>query len=51
MDGENGSASVFGLAAQVDVTHADPAIDRLVVNLLGGADLAEASSLAASALS
>ena len=48
--GENGNASVFGLAAQVDVTHADAASDRLVVNLLAGSDIAEASSLEASAL-
>ena len=33
--GESGNASVVGLAAQVDVTHADAASDRLVVNLLG----------------
>jgi Ca2+-binding RTX toxin-like protein len=48
--GENGSASVFGLATRVDVTHADPALDRVIVNLLAGADIAEASSLEASGL-
>ena len=48
--GENGNVSVLGLAAQVDVTHADAASDRLVVNLLAGSDIAEASSLEASAL-
>ncbi len=48
--GDTGSASVFGLAAQTDITHAEPANDNLVVNLLAGDDIAEASGLEASAI-
>jgi Ca2+-binding RTX toxin-like protein len=47
MSGSAGSASVLGLAAQVNVTGAEPANDRLVVNALGGDDVVEASAMAA----
>jgi Ca2+-binding RTX toxin-like protein len=45
--GVPGSASVAGLAAQVNITGADPAQDQLVINTLAGDDVVEASGLAA----
>jgi Ca2+-binding RTX toxin-like protein len=43
--GSGGSASVLGLDAQVNITAAEPANDRLVINTLGGDDTVEASGL------
>ena len=48
--GSAGSASVFGLAAQVNVTGAEAANDRLTINALAGADVVEAGGLAADAI-
>jgi Ca2+-binding RTX toxin-like protein len=45
--GAGGSASVLGLAARVDVTHANATTDDLTINALAGADVIEASGLAA----
>jgi Ca2+-binding RTX toxin-like protein len=45
--GEAGSASVLGLAAQVNVTGAEAALDRIVINAGDGDDVVEASALAA----
>jgi Ca2+-binding RTX toxin-like protein len=45
--GANGSVSVAGLAAQVNITGADAGLDFLTVNSLGGADFINASGLAA----
>jgi Ca2+-binding RTX toxin-like protein len=49
--GDAGSASVLGLAAQVNITGAEPGTDRLVVNMLGGDDVMTASDLSASGIS
>lgn len=48
--GSSGAASLLGLAAQINITGAEPANDRLVVNLLGGDDILEASGLEASSI-
>lgn len=48
--GDASGTSVFGLAAVVNVTGAEPANDRLVVNALAGDDVIEASGLAAGAI-
>jgi Ca2+-binding RTX toxin-like protein len=48
--GDAAGTSVFGLAAQVNITGAEAANDRLTVNALGGDDVVEASSLAATAI-
>jgi Ca2+-binding RTX toxin-like protein len=48
--GSAGSASVLGLAARLDVTHANPAQDSLTINALAGDDVVEASGLAANAI-
>ena len=45
--GSPGSASVFGLAAVVNILNPEPANDRLVVNALAGDDVVEASGLQA----
>jgi Ca2+-binding RTX toxin-like protein len=45
--GDSSGASVFGLAAQVNITGAEAANDRLTVNALAGDDVVEASGLAA----
>ena len=50
VNGSAGSASVIGLAAQVNVTSAEPANDRLTVNALAGDDVVDASGLAADAI-
>ena len=47
--GAAGSAAVTGLAATVNVAHADPASDALTVNALGGDDRVDASALGADA--
>ena len=48
--GDASGTSVFGLAAQVNITGAEPANDRVVVSALAGDDVVEASSLAAGAI-
>jgi Ca2+-binding RTX toxin-like protein len=48
--GSAGSASVLGLAAQVNVTAAESANDRVTINALAGDDVVEASGLAANAI-
>jgi hypothetical protein len=48
--GDAAGASVLGLAAQVNVTGAEAANDRLTVNALAGDDVVEASGLAAAAI-
>ena len=48
--GSAGSASVLGLATQVNITGAQAANDRLTVNTLAGDDVVEASNLAADAI-
>jgi Ca2+-binding RTX toxin-like protein len=48
--GDASGASVLGLAAQVNITGADAANDRLTVNALAGDDVVEASGLAAGAI-
>jgi Ca2+-binding RTX toxin-like protein len=48
--GDAGGVSLSGLAAQVNVSGAEAANDRLTVNLLGGDDVLEASGLAASGI-
>jgi Ca2+-binding RTX toxin-like protein len=45
--GDANGVSVLGLAAEVNITFAEPAIDRLTVNALAGDDVIEASGLAA----
>ena len=48
--GSAGQAQVTGLAARTTVTGASATTDRLTVNLLAGADVADASGLAANAI-
>ena len=48
--GDASGTSVFGLAAQVNITGADSTLDRLTVNALAGDDVVEASSLLAGAI-
>jgi hypothetical protein len=48
--GDASGTSVFGLAAQVNVTGTEAANDRLTVNALAGDDVVEASGLAAGAI-
>jgi len=48
--GDAAGVAVLGLAARVDVTGHETANDRLTVNLLGGDDVLEASSLAATGI-
>ena len=45
--GGAGSAAVTGLAATVNVAHADPASDALTINAAGGDDRVDASALGA----
>jgi len=45
--GDAGGVAVLGLAAQVNITGAEAALDRLTVNALSGDDVVEASALAA----
>lgn len=48
--GDASGTSVIGLAAQVNITGAEAANDRVVVSALAGDDVVEASSLAAGAI-
>jgi Ca2+-binding RTX toxin-like protein len=48
--GDAGKVSVTGLAATVDITHANAAQDQLLVNSLGGDDVIVGSDLAADAI-
>jgi Ca2+-binding RTX toxin-like protein len=48
--GDATGVSAFGLAAQVNITGAEAANDRLTVNALAGEDVVEASGLAAGAI-
>jgi Ca2+-binding RTX toxin-like protein len=48
--GDASGSSLFGLAAQVNITGAESANDRLVVNALAGDDVVEASALQASGI-
>ena len=48
--GDASGAAVLGLAAQVNITGAEAANDRLTVNALAGDDVVEASGLAAGAI-
>ena len=48
--GDASGVSVLGLAAQVNITGAEAANDRLTVNALAGDDVVEASGLAAGAI-
>src|SRR5262249_48276225 len=48
--GDASGVSVFGLAAQVNITGAEASNDRLTVNAAAGDDVVEASGLAAGAI-
>jgi Ca2+-binding RTX toxin-like protein len=48
--GDTSGTSVFGLAAQMNITGAEAANDRLTINSLAGDDVIEASGLAAGAI-
>jgi Ca2+-binding RTX toxin-like protein len=48
--GDAAGVSVLGLAAQINITGAEAANDRLTVNLFGGDDVFEGSGLAADAI-
>jgi Ca2+-binding RTX toxin-like protein len=48
--GSNGAVSTFGLHAQVIISFAEPAMDRLALNALGGDDVVDATSLEADAI-
>jgi Ca2+-binding RTX toxin-like protein len=48
--GDASGVAAFGLAAQVNISGAEAANDRLAVNLLGGDDVLDASALAAGAI-
>ena len=48
--GDASGTSVLGLAAQVNITGAEAANDRLTINALAGDDVVEASGLAASGI-
>jgi Ca2+-binding RTX toxin-like protein len=48
--GDSAGTSVLGLAAQVNITGAESANDRLTINALAGDDVVEASGLAASGI-
>ena len=48
--GDANGTTVLGLAAQVNITGAEPANDRLTVNALGGDDVVEGSGLALGAI-
>ena len=50
VSGSAGSVSVQGLAARVDISHAEAASDALAVNMLAGDDVMDASGLAADTL-
>lgn len=48
--GSAGNVSVTGLAARVDITHAQVADDQLAINALAGNDVVDGSGLAADAI-
>jgi Ca2+-binding RTX toxin-like protein len=48
--GDASGVSVLGLAAQVNITGAEAADDRLIINALGGDDAVDASGLSADAI-
>jgi Ca2+-binding RTX toxin-like protein len=48
--GDAGGVAVVGLAAQVNITHAEATNDRLTINALAGDDVVAASGLAAAAI-
>ena len=48
--GGSGSANVTGLAAAIGIRHAEPALDSLEVDMLGGNDGFEAAGLAGTSL-
>jgi len=48
--GDASGVSVLGLAAQVNITHSEPANDRLTINALAGDDVVDATGLAAGAI-
>ena len=48
--GDASGVSLFGLAAQVNITGAEADIDRLIVNTLAGDDVVEASGLEAGSI-
>jgi Ca2+-binding RTX toxin-like protein len=48
--GDASGTAVLGLAAQVNITGAEAANDRLTINALGGDDVVEASGLSADAI-
>ena len=50
VSGGPGSTSVLGLAARVNIAHAEAASDRLTVNALAGDDVEDASGVAAGAI-
>jgi Ca2+-binding RTX toxin-like protein len=50
VNGDASGVAVMGLAALVNITGAEPAIDRLTVNTLGGDDVMDASGLAVGAI-
>ncbi|MCU0961341.1 MAG: M10 family metallopeptidase C-terminal domain-containing protein [Pirellulaceae bacterium] len=50
ISGDSSGASVLGLAAQINITGAEAAADRLTVNALAGDDVVEASSVEAGAI-
>jgi Ca2+-binding RTX toxin-like protein len=50
VNGSAGGATVFGLAAVVNIINGETASDRLTVNLLAGEDVLDASGLTASAI-
>jgi Ca2+-binding RTX toxin-like protein len=48
--GDANGVVVAGLAARVNISHAEPANDRLIVNALAGDDVVDASALVANAI-
>ena len=48
--GDANGVSLLGLAAQLNITGAEAASDRLTVNVLGGDDVVEASGLEATGI-
>jgi hypothetical protein len=48
--GDGSGSSLVGLAAQINIVGAEPANDRLTVNMLAGDDTLEASGLSAAAI-
>jgi predicted ester cyclase len=48
--GDSSGVSVLGLAAEINIFHSEPALDRLFINSLAGDDVIEASGLAVGAI-